>query len=262
MQKSTPLPAVFPNAGIEAEYRRRLRAIIEEMNASVLYWITARWRENTPATALARDDNPAKALEREMREMSRQWGRNFNAASSKLGKWFAKAVDRRSDKALKNILKDAGISVSFKMTAPMRDVMNATVAAQVGLIKSIPAKYLVDVQGAVMRSVQTGRDLGTLTKEIEKSYGVGRRRAALIARDQNNKATASMTRVRYQEAGLTQAIWMHSGGGKEPRPTHLANSGKKYDVAKGWFDPAERAWVHPGELINCRCVSRAVVPGF
>jgi uncharacterized protein with gpF-like domain len=88
--------------------------------------------------------------------------------------------------------------------------------------------------------------------------------AALIARDQNNKATAVFVRVRQKQAGITKAMWLHSHGGKEPRKTHLANDGKLYDPAKGWFDPDPkvRRHIYPGELINCRCSSITVVPGF
>ena len=57
---------------------------------------------------------------------------------------------------------------------------------------------------------------------------------------------------------------MHSGGGKEPRPTHLAAGKRKqrYDVREGWYDPAVGKNIFPGELINCRCVSRPVIEGF
>ena len=77
-------------------------------------------------------------------------------------------------------------------------------------------------------------------------------------------ATASMTRARQTELGITEAIWMHSGGGKHPRPSHLAagKSKTKYDVKVGWYDPDVGKNIFPGELPNCRCVSRAVVKGF
>jgi SPP1 gp7 family putative phage head morphogenesis protein len=140
--------------------------------------------------------------------------------------------------------------------------MRATVNANVALIKSIPQQYLHQVEGMVMRSVQEGRNLGDLSKDLQKQFGVTKRRAALIARDQNNKATAALSRVRQLDLGIEQAIWMHSGAGKHPRPTHVRNNGKKYNIAKGWFDPAVKRFIHPGTEIDCRCVSRPVIPGF
>ena len=35
------------------------------------------------------------------------------------------------------------------------------------------------------------------------------------------------------EAGITKARWLHSAGGKTPRPEHVAFSGKTYDIATG-----------------------------
>jgi len=49
---------------------------------------------------------------------------------------------------------------------------------------------------------------------------------------------------------------------KTPRKTHIAMDGKSYRIAEGMYDSAEGKYVLPGELINCRCTSRAVIPAF
>lgn len=286
--RNNTLPPIRPNAGTEARYRRALIKLVGQMVASVEYWLSAAYKANPPVdatlnAALAQDETPSMELRRAVRKLARRWQRNFDKAAPQLADYFATAADKRSSEQLKRILKDGGFSVKFRMTRASRDALNASINEQVSLIKSIPQKYFTDVEGAVMRSAATGRDLHALTKEIGGLVDLGRirmgrkpgesdkslaartaRRAAFIARDQNNKATAVMTRVRQQEAGITEAIWVHSGGGKEPRPTHLAagKRGQKYDVAKGWLDPAVDKFIQPGELPNCRCVSRPVIPGF
>ena len=111
-----------------------------------------------------------------------------------------------------------------------------------------------------MRSVQTGRDIGGLRKDIEARYDVARQRATTIARDQNSKATAAIVRVRQQELGCTQAVWRHSTAGKHPRPSHVAFSGKTYEIAKGVKLDGEIVW--PGTAINCRCTSQTILPGL
>lgn len=256
------LRPVHPNAGIAAAYRRKLDGLIEEMANSVDYWLKSAYRNNEPR--IAQDELPASALRAAIRKLTSRWQRRFNEAAPKLADYFATAVENRSSDALRKILKDSGISVEFKMTNAQQDILRATIQQNVELIKSIPAQYLTQVQGSVMRSVQTGRDLGTLTKELTDHYGVTKRRAAFIARSQNNMATASMTRARQVELGISEAIWVHSGGGKHPRPTHLAagRDKTKYDTSKGWLDPAVGKNIFPGELPNCKCVSRAVVKGF
>lgn len=113
-----------------------------------------------------------------------------------------------------------------------------------------------------MRSVQRGGDMGQLSKELQKEFGVTKLRAALISRDQNIKATSAFTRARQIELGITEAVWMHSHAGKEPRPTHVKMNGKRYNVTEGMYDPAEKRNISPGELINCRCTSKSVIAGF
>lgn len=245
------LSAIRPNIGIAAAYRRKLAALIEEMSDSYEYWLRAQYRETPPA--LAQDATPAKELEKELRKLGKQWQKRFDDAAPKLAAWFAKRVRGRSEAALRKILKDAGFSVKYTLTSGMRDIMAATVAENVSLIRSISQQYHTEVQGMVMRSVTAGRDLSQLSKDLRKRYGITQRRANLISLDQNNKATAALMRVRQTDMGLEEGIWLHSHAGKEPRKTHLRNHGKKFDLRTGWYDPDPRVKRHilPGELIRC-----------
>jgi uncharacterized protein with gpF-like domain len=256
------LPPVRPNVGLEMSYRKKLINAVEEMDRSIRYWIRAAYRDNPPA--MARDEAPADTLRRALRDLSKRWLSRFDEMANEIGEWFAQAVAERSDRALLAALKRGGFAIELNMTPAARDIIKATIAQQVGLIRSIPRQHLVDVEGLVMRSVQTGRDLGQLTKDLQKSFGVTKRRAMLIARHQNNIATASITRARQTELGILQARWVHSGGGKHPRPTHLKAGRERvvYDVAEGWYDPAIKRNIWPGTEINCRCVAAAVVPGL
>lgn len=250
--------AVQPNVGLEQAYRRRLEQQIRDMQRSVEYWLRAAYRANTPE--IAQDASPAVELRNAVRRLARRWQRNFDALAPKMASYFASTVNVRSEKALKAAMKKAGWTVEFKYTPAMNDAFQATIAENVGLIRSIPSEYFTQIEGLVMRSVQQGRDLSTLTDELEARYGVTRRRAEFIARDQNNKATATFTRVRQQQAGVTEAIWQHSAGGRTPRPSHVAFSGKRFNIRDGALIDGKRIW--PGELPNCRCVSRSLLPGF
>jgi SPP1 gp7 family putative phage head morphogenesis protein len=279
-----------PNAGIEAEYHARMERLVAEMAASVLYWTKAIYRANEPATVkLAMDGthvvgnaisdyvvgspmvgsrrlgmdrkSAAEQITEAFAKLAKRWQAKFDEAAPRLARWFATAASKRSDATLQRILKDGGFTVRFKMTPAAADIIDAAVAENVALIRSIPQQYLTQVEGAVMRSVRQGRDLGPLAKELRKQYGVTKRRAALIARDQNNKATADMTRARQVEKGY-RAIWRHSHAGKVPRPTHVANDGKVYDPVRGWRDPAINKLIWPGTEVNCRCFSQTIIPGF
>lgn len=254
------LAPVRANAGIQAQYRRRLLRMIRAMHKSVLYWVKTKYRQGLPKIAEDAEGPPSENLQETLNRLAEQWEPKFDEGSQKLAEWFAQKTKNYTDGSLRRILQDAGFAVPFQMTDRIQDVYESVINEQVGLIKSIPSHYLTEVQGLVMRSVQQGRDLGWLTSELSNRYGITKRRAALIARDQNNKATSVMSRVRHQELGITEAIWRHSHGGKHPRPSHLRADGKKYDVKKGMYIDGE--WIWPGEKINCRCTAQPLVPGL
>ena len=260
------LPPVRPSLGLEMAYRRKLDKLIEEMNRSVQYWVGASYKANEPRIVDIAQDGaalPANALRARLRQLAARWQRRFNQAAPLMADYFTTATAERSDITLRRILKEAGFTVSMQMTPAMRDVMQASINQQVSLIKSIPAQYFTQVEGSVMRAVTAGYDLAPLAKEIEHHYGVTRRRAAFIARDQVNKANATIDRTRRLELGITEAIWQHSHAGEVPRPRHLAFHGKRYDIAKGApVGDHNGNLVQPGEEPGCRCLSKPILPTF
>ena len=257
------LRPVHANAGIRAEYRRRLQDLIDQMSEDVTKAIREAYADNPPA--IAQDALPANIFVAAINRLRRTWLARFNAAAPRLAEWFATAVNDRATTTLRRILRDAGISVRFQVTRPVRDIMAASVGENVALIRTIPEQYLQRVQTQVLQSAMVGRDIGALTRELSTGYGITARRAAFIARDQNNKLTSAVNRARQEELGVKEAIWLHSGGGHEPRPTHVAFSGKRYDIAKGAYletNGGQMGWTWPGFSINCRCTSRAVLPAL
>ncbi len=257
----TPLSPIRPNAGLQVKYERCLERAIDEMVTDVSRELLATYRTEQPDADVAMDAiSPARRLRTEMRRLSRRWVSRFDRLAPQIGDWFAQKAADRVDSQLKSMLREAGFTVRFTTTPAQRNALDAIVAENVALIKSIPQQYMLGVEGDVMRSVVSGRDLKTLTDALEATGSVTRRRAARIALDQANKATANLARVRMIEAGITEARWLHSGGSNEPRPEHVAFSGKTYDVRKGAF--LEGEWVWPGTAINCKCVAIPILPGF
>jgi SPP1 gp7 family putative phage head morphogenesis protein len=238
-------------------YAKRLTREIDAMQRAVIARLTADYVETPPHTTIVygADASPTAILTRAMNTMARRWLKRFDTLSVKLAAHFATSVRERNETVLAAEMRAAGFTVRFRPSQAMNDAYAAVVDENVGLIKSIGEQHLTNVRTAVMQSVQTGRDIGTLTKRLEDIGGVSRRRAARIALDQNNRATAVMANARYLSLGITRAKWLHSAGGKTPRPEHVAFSGQPYSIAEGRdFDNGEGI-VWPGTAINCRCVS-------
>lgn len=254
--------AVRPNAGLRAKYQKQMLALIDEMGASIEYWLTATYNASPPrmAALVAQDATPSQLINKQLRDLARRWLRRFDESAPKIADAYLKSSFSATDSALRMALKDAGFAVKFEMTPAMTDAFEASLAENIGLIRSIPQEYLQQVEGAVNRSYAVGRDLATMVSDIRKIYPVTQNRAIFIARDQSNKANSVVNRTRQLELGLTDAIWMHSHGGKTPRPSHVAANGRRYKIAEGCLIDGE--YVQPGEKIKCGCTSRSVLPGL
>lgn len=254
------LRPVRANAGVQAAYYERLERLIDAMNRSIAWHLAVAYRANTPAMAM--DATPSEEIRKIVGKLARRWVREFDEAAERIATLFVGGVTKNAEASFKTILSKAGFSVPFKPSPQMNDAFADVLAENVALIKSIPAKQFAAIEQAVARSVQGGRDLKTLSDELLELGAKSRNRAAFIARDQNNKATAVMTKARRLSLGITEAIWVHSGGGVHPRKSHQ-KAGKdklRYDISKGAL--IDDVLIMPGELPNCRCTSRAVIPGF
>jgi SPP1 gp7 family putative phage head morphogenesis protein len=252
------LRPVHPNEGIRAWYREQIVNLARRMLEDIEAELAKHYR---PAKSrLAQDDDPIVTLRTVMRVWGRLWQKKFDDLSKEIAKSFAGRTARYTDAAIRRRMREAGFTVRFRPTPRQISAYRAVIAENVGLIRSIPQQFLKDVESAVWSSVQRGGTMGELSKTIRTKYGVTYRRAALIARDQVMKSKSVLENARRAEIGITEAIWQHSSAGKEPRPTHVRMSGKRFKIADGMYDSAEQRNVQPGELINCRCTSRAIIP--
>lgn len=275
-RKPVTVRAIHASAAVHAWYFDELDKLVSRMAAEVSQAILITYGRFTPPE-LAKDAkpeeffddlatdaprNPSLLLRAALRKWGGLWVSRFDTLSLELGKKFTSKSFGITQTQMRAALKDAGFTIKFKPTPGAAAAYHAVVAEQVNLIKSIPQQYLKDVETKVWGSVMKGADMHALSVDLRKTYGVTRDRAAIIARDQNNKAKATIERARRQELGITHAIWQHSAGGRVPRATHVAMNGKAYPLAQGMYDSAVGRYVLPGEEINCRCTSKAVIPAF
>ncbi|WP_447876986.1 phage head morphogenesis protein [Serratia fonticola] len=228
------------------------------MSDSVTYWLSANYKSS--GAAMAMDASPAMLMRSAMRKLTSRWVKRFDDIAEQIAKRFATGVMANTDITLTSALSAVNISVPFTMTSEMNNALQAVIGENVGLIRSIPQQYLSQVETLVMQSVSRGRDLSTLTDELQERYGITRRRAAFIALDQNNKATSVMQAARQRSLGFKRGIWRHSNAAKVPRKSHVKANGKEFDLDKGMLIDGE--WIMPGEKPRCGCGWQAVIPTF
>lgn len=228
------------------------------MSSSVNYWLGAEYRRNE--SEIVGDASPAKSLNKKLLDVMATWRETFDKKAESIALWFVRRSNTYASKSVSNKFKVQGMSVSMRITPEVQNVLDSIYETQVSLIKSIPEQYLTQVSVLVQESVTLGRDVAYLKDELQHRYGITERRAKVIARDQNAKASNAIAVERSRQAGITHGIWVHrAGGSKSFRHSHVKMNGTEFELAKGCWDDHEKKWVMPGELINCRCEYRPVI---
>lgn len=128
----------------------------------------------------------------------------------------------------------------------------------VSLIKTIPEETLDKMREIVYDGFTKGKTTTRMIKEIQRAYGVSKRRAELIARDQTAKLNGQIQRAQQLDAGITEYIW-YTTGDERVRDSHKALNGKKFSWnAPPVVDERTGRKCHPGEDYQCRCIGRPV----
>jgi len=130
--------------------------------------------------------------------------------------------------------------------------MKIFVSENTALIKSIPQRFLDDVEGTIQRGIAAGTPTREITKELAKRFNVAENRAALIAEDQIGKFNGNLSEARQTNMGVTDYIWRTSEDEKV-RHTHRERNGKRFS----WKKPPPDG--HPGEPVRCRCYAEPVL---
>lgn len=200
----------------------------------------------------------------EFQRLRKHWAARFDNLATKLAEQAVEGWAERNANLWTGQLKRAGFDIQMQLTPAQRLLLRVAIHENVSLIKSIQAQYHTQVEGIVLRAFTAGRDLASLQTELQERMGVTQRRAAFIARDQANKATAAMNGARQRELGLDWAVWLHSAAGKEPREKHVRAGREQWvfntQVGIDFHDGFGH--VLPGVAINCRCSSRTIIPAL
>lgn len=259
------LRPVRPPIAIQKEYHKRLKAFIKEMDRSLFWWLRASYRQVDKDIIQTAQDGAMGDLVKELRRLEREWVKKSNTFATETAKWFSGKIQGYTAITIQNEMKKRdlvklGFDLKFKYhSAKERAMFKSIVTQNVNLIKSIASEHLTRVTGVVLRGIESGHDLGRMTENLEQSFGVTERRAAIIARDQTNKATQNLSRQRLIDYGVTKGKWQHSSAGNTYRESHVEMDGEIYDLDEGCYDVDYGDFIQPGELVNCHCFCVPVI---
>jgi SPP1 gp7 family putative phage head morphogenesis protein len=98
-----------------------------------------------------------------------------------------------------------------------------------------------------------------LINHFVSEYGVTKRKAKFLARQETSLMVAKYRQVRYEEVGLTKYKWI-STPDKKVRPDHAKLDGKIFEYKNPPVtDSITLARNNPGEDFNCRCIALPIL---
>lgn len=251
------------NVGVQREYQKKILSLVRRMTNETERRLIALFKGsdsnkffNHQKQMAAQDDTIYNQSKQLVNELNAKFKRLFNLNAKPAAEKMVDESNNASAVSLSNSLEDLSgliIGVDF-IPKGLLPVMNASIAENVSLIKSIPEQYFKDITGSVMRSITTGNGLSDLLPVIQKYNGQIHRKAKNIALDQTRKAYNNINKQRMMAIGYKKFKWLHSGGGQHPRKLHQEMSGNIYSFNDlPIIDENTNERGIPGQAINCGC---------
>lgn len=249
--------ALNPNLSDALRYKKRLDKYITRMVDDVEKQLKKLFKTEEATEYFTTDASLSSQARILTNALIDKYNEMFARISKPLAEQAVNEAEVASSASLHSSLQalSGGLSLKTSSISPdVLEVMNASVVANVALIKSISHQYLNGVQQAVMRSITTGNGLQELIPYLQKHRGITYRRARMIAYDQTRKAFNGISRGKMDRLGIKKYEWLHSGGSNEPRKLHIKLSGHIFSLDDPPVideDTGERGI--PGQLVNCGC---------
>ena len=231
------LRRVYPNKGVEAEYRKKLGKLVNNMSKSVMYWLLADWGGRT-----------AREMAIILRKRIKQWDKVFGKEAEKIALWFVKSVKKHTEFGMKSAFREAGYKL--KADVPKNTELGVEIENK-ALIKSIPEKYFTGIETIAMMALLYGWSRETLADEIQKRYRITIRRTKLIAADQTHKTTELFKRAICIESNIWLGKWVYTWRSEKPRESHVEMDGTIFDLRKGCYNREDNEYIFPAQKINC-----------
>lgn len=261
------LPPITDSKGAQTEYLRALRAMLRSLAATVRSDVLpAAETEIARQRSAMTQDALGEFVFEGLKQLAVRLG---VIAEGMVGRILRLESERHTKKWLASVRSTIGIDLAAVVSQEdLADHLQMAVARNAGLIKSLGDDAVKRVEQATYQAVLQGQTANQLREQMKKEFQILDSQARLISRDQVSKLTSDLNRKRHQQAGITEYAFATSQD-ERVRKNHKAMEGLRcrYDDASVYLSDGK--WVsrsnvggvqmHPGQDIQCRCVSRAFV---
>jgi uncharacterized protein with gpF-like domain len=130
------------------------------------------------------------------------------------------------------------------------------------LLSGVPDEIHKEVEDTLAEGIDKQESLPDLTKRIKDKFAEIYKGRGKVVADTETAAAYSYSRNQaMRSAGIQRKKWLHSPLAKEPRPEHIAMSGKIVPIDEP-FPTGDPPLMYPhdpngaaADVINCHCIS-------
>lgn len=141
---------------------------------------------------------------------------------------------------------------------PAGQVLHDFMSRQVNYITSLPTEAAQRVHELSLEARTGGKRFDEVAEEIARSGEVTAARATLIARTECARTGSLLTETRAQAIGATHYVWRTSQD-SHVRISHKQMEGKVLEIGNPPL-LSDGTRTAPGQIYNCRCTAKIVLP--
>lgn len=237
--------------GIKLRYYQELKPMLKEMLRLAETAILPKLEQWEREAGTWRMDSVGGEANKLVEDASKEFFREFtNSRLTRTANQIAHATsDFQREQLQKQVRSQVGVDL-FKAEPWLAHDMEAFMAENVALIKSVPTRFFSEIETGVIRGVRQGLRPKAIADDFQDRFGVSESRAVLIAKDQVGKFFGQLNVKRQQDIGIEKGTWATMKD-ERVRPSHVEMEGVEFELN----DPPEvdDENVLPGEAILCRC---------
>ena len=241
-----------------SDLQKLVRAIKKDINTKIVPLIRALEPQYIQDAAV--NDGWASDIALAFQALVQKWqSLPFTTAANQTAQQFVNNINSTNQSRFVKNAKAIGIDV-FGQSPNMQELLDSTVFENTRLIRTIPDQYLNQVQSIVVTNMKAGLRPSNIVSQLSNQFGITKRRAKLIARDQTSKANGEISKERQGSAGFEFFKWVTAEDSRV-RDDHddIADDNIGFGVGiYRWNAPPKNnkgQRIIPGQEINCRCIA-------
>ncbi len=211
--------------------------------------------------AIADASSRAEGLRKGMLEVLDEARPEYFTSEPELGGIYEKVLDEMETDFKKTVPKAIDtVSVTTTLAAAQKEMIAEEWATNLELyIQGWAEENVLKLRQEIQAPVLGGARSESMHEMLQKNYGVSKRKAKFLARQETSLLMAKYHETRLTNLGITEYQWIGADDERE-RPDHRALNNKIFSFSEPPVTNRKTgARNNPGEDYNCRCKAKPVI---